>query len=189
MLADPARRFFTQGIRFSFSRALVVAPDHAGLVAVILESVSDFAGPRLPPAVAWWSWMLLSSAIAAGVLSHAAALAQRKRPRRGRGRRRAPPPLTRNGPRGSAEAIDEARKDSLHALSHDFRPPDRLLEARPRRSPLEQHLPPRLKAEVIALIQSHARQLGAMLGEVWRCRHRVAFEQQRAEIATPPVSS
>jgi signal transduction histidine kinase len=179
---------FTQGIRFSLSRALVVALlTTAGLVAVILwVPRPDFGRAERFRQAAWWSWMLLSSAIAAGVLSHAAALAQRKRA----GAEAAVAAEHRRldeerALRQRLEAIDEARKDFLHALSHDFRTPIASLEALAQALGWEQHpLSETEKAEVIALIQSHARQLGAMLGEV----REVAVTEslgtgQRVEIA------
>ena len=74
---------FTQGVRFSLQRALVVAlATTAALVTVMTLVPEPDAGHaerlRMAP---WWSWMLLSGAVLAGVLSHAADLAQRKRAR------------------------------------------------------------------------------------------------------------
>ena len=179
---------FTQGIRFSLSRALVVALlTTAGLVAVILwVPRPDFGRAERFRQAAWWSWMLLSSAIAAGVLSHAAALAQRKRADAEAAAAAEHRRLDEERAlRQRLEAIDEARKDFLHALSHDFRTPIASSEALAQALVWEQHpLSETEKAEAIALIQSHARQLGAMLGEV----REVAVTEslgtgQRVEIA------
>jgi K+-sensing histidine kinase KdpD len=117
---------------------------------------------------AWWSWMLLSGGILAGVLSHAAELAHR---RRARAEAAALAEHSRveeeRALRLRLEAIDEARKDFLHALAHDFRTPIASLEALAQALGWEQHpLSETEKGEVIALIQSHAGQLGAMLAEV-----------------------
>src|SRR5581483_8667215 len=74
---------FTQGVRFSLQRALVVAVlTTAALVAVILwVPKPDLGHAERIRQAAWWSWMLLSGAVLAGVLSHAADIAQRKRAR------------------------------------------------------------------------------------------------------------
>jgi signal transduction histidine kinase len=161
---------FTQGVRFSLQRALAVAGlTTAALVAVILwvpRPALDHA-ERVRQA-AWWSWMLLSGAVLAGVLSHAADLAQRKRARAEASALAEHLRLEEERAlRHRLEAIDEARKDFLHALSHDFRTPIASLEALAQALGWEQHpLSGEERAEVIALIQSHAGQLGAMLGEV-----------------------
>ena len=161
---------FTQGIRFSLQRALVVALlTTAALVAVILwVPRPDLGHAERVRQAAWWSWMLLSGAVLAGVLSHAADLAQRKRARAEAAALAEHRHLDEERAlRQRLEAIDEARKDFLHALSHDFRTPIASLEALASALGWEQHpLSGEEKAEVIALIQSHAGQLGAMLGEV-----------------------
>src|SRR5206468_3509681 len=128
----------------------------------------DFSHAERVRMAAWWSWMLLSGGIVAGVLSHAAELAHRKRAQAEAAalaeHRRVE---EERALRQRLEAIDEARKDFLHALSHDFRTPIASLEALAQALGWEQHpLSDPEKAEVIALIQSHAGQLGAMLGEV-----------------------
>src|SRR5581483_6922231 len=159
---------FTFGVRFSLSRTVAVVTS-AALVAVVLwvpRPALDH-GERVRMA-AWWSWMLLSGGILAGVLAHAAELAHR---RRARAEAEALAEHSRveeeRALRLRLEAIDEARKDFLHALSHDFRTPIASLEALAQALGWEQHpLSDTEKAEVIALIQSHAGQLGAMLAEV-----------------------
>lgn len=161
---------FTFGVRFSLQRALVVAlPTTAAVVAVILwVPRPDLEQAERVRQAAWWSWMLLSGAVLAGVLSHAADLAQRKRARAEAATLAEHRRLEEERAlRQRLEAIDEARKDFLHALSHDFRTPIASLEALAQALGWEQHpLSGEERAEVIALIQSHAGQLGAMLGEV-----------------------
>jgi signal transduction histidine kinase len=65
------------------------------------------------------------------------------------------------------EGVDQARRDFLHALAHDFRTPissiGALSTALARRS---EDLEPAERAEVAGLIERHARHLSAMLGEV-----------------------
>jgi K+-sensing histidine kinase KdpD len=161
---------FTQGVRFSLQRALVVALITTGaLVAVILwVPRPDLAHAERVRQAVWWSWMLLSGAVLAGVLAHAADLAQRNQARAEAATLAEHRRLDEERAlRQRLEAIDEARKDFLHALSHDFRTPIASLEALAQALGWEQHpLSDTEKAEVIALIQSHAGQLGAMLGEV-----------------------
>ena len=161
---------FTFGVRFSLSKTLSVAVvTSAALVAVVLwVPRPDFdQGERLRMA-AWWSWMVLSGGILAGVLSHAAELAHRKRAQAEAAtlaeHRRVE---EERALRLRLEAIDEARKDFLHALAHDFRTPIASLEALAQALGWEQHpLSDTEKTEVITLIQNHAGQLGAMLAEV-----------------------
>jgi len=161
---------FTQGVRFSLQRALVVAvATTAALVTVILlVPRPDLGHAERVRMAAWWSWMLLSGAVLAGVLSHAADLAQRKRARAEAAAEAEHRRLDEERAlRQRLEAIDEARKDFLHALAHDFRTPIASLEALAQALGWEQHpLSDAEKAEVIALIRSHAGQLGAMLSEV-----------------------
>jgi signal transduction histidine kinase len=161
---------FTQGVRFSLLRALVVALATTAALATVILLVPepDARDPERLRMALWWSWMLLSGAVLAGVLSHAADLAQRKRARAEAEAQSEHRRLDEErAMRQRLEAIDEARKDFLHALSHDFRTPIASLEALAQALGWEQHpLSGEEKAEVIALIQSHAGQLGAMLGEV-----------------------
>jgi K+-sensing histidine kinase KdpD len=112
--------------------------------------------------------MLISGGILAGVLSHAMELAHRRRAQAEAAAQAEHRRLDEERAlRQRLEAIDEARKDFLHALSHDFRTPIASLEALAQALGWEQHpLSGEEKAEVIALIQSHAGQLGAMLQEV-----------------------
>ena len=161
---------FTFGVRYSLPQtvAVAVATSAALVAAVLLVPRPDFDhGERIRMA-AWWSWMLLSGGILAGVLSHAAELAHRKRALAEAAAQAEHRRLDEERAlRQRLEAIDEARKDFLHALAHDFRTPIASLEALAQALGWEQHpLSDAEKAEVIGLIQSHAGQLGAMLGEV-----------------------
>ena len=161
---------FTFGVRFRLPQTVAVAVvTSAVLVAVILwVPRPDFDHGERVRMAAWWSWMLTSGGILAGVLSHAAVLAHRKRARAEAAAQAEHRRLDEERAlRQRLEAIDEARKDFLHALSHDFRTPIASLEALSQALGWEQHpLSGEEKAEVIALIQSHAVQLGAMLQEV-----------------------
>jgi signal transduction histidine kinase len=161
---------FTFGVRYSLPQTVAVAVvTSAALVAVILAVPRPhFGEPERVREAAWWSWMLLSGGILAGVLSHTADLAHRKRARAEATALAEHRRLDEERAlRQRVEAIDEARKDFLHALAHDFRTPIASLEALAQALGWEEHpLSDPEKAEVIALIQSHAGQLGAMLAEV-----------------------
>jgi signal transduction histidine kinase len=161
---------FTFGVRFGLGQTVAVAlVATVALVAVILAVPQpDFDQGERVRMAAWWSWILLSSGLLAGVLSHAAALAHRRRARAEAAASAEHRRLDEERAlRQRLEAIDEARKDFLHALAHDFRTPIASLEALSQALGWEQHpLSDAERAEVISLIQSHAVQLGAMLGEV-----------------------
>jgi signal transduction histidine kinase len=161
---------FTFGVRFGLGQTVAVALVAAAvLVAVILTVPEpDFSHGERVRMAAWWSWMLVSGGVVAGVLSHAAALAHRKRARAEAAALAEHHRLDEERSlRHRLEAIDEARKDFLHALAHDFRTPIASLEALSQALGWEQHpLSDAERAEVISLIQSHAGQLGAMLCEV-----------------------
>ncbi|MEW6477394.1 MAG: ATP-binding protein [Actinomycetota bacterium] len=161
---------FTFGVRFSLPQTMAVAVvTSAALVAVILwVPRPDFDDGERVRMAAWWSWMLVSGGVLAGVLSHAADLAHRKRARAEAAAVAEHRRLDEERAlRQRLEAIDEARKDFLHALAHDFRTPIASLEALSQALGWEQHpLSDAERAEVISLIQSHAGQLGAMLQEV-----------------------
>ncbi len=161
---------FTFGVRFGLGQTVAVAiVTSAALVAVILAVPEpDFGHGERVRMAAWWSWMLVSSGVLAGVLSHAAALAHRRRARAEAAALTEHRRLDEERAlRQRLEAIDEARKDFLHALAHDFRTPIASLEALSQALGWEQHpLSDAERTEVISLIQSHAGQLGAMLQEV-----------------------
>lgn len=160
----------SEGVRHSLSGALVAAfASSAVLIPVILlVPEPDLDAAERARQAAWWTWMLTSGGILAGVLSHAA---DRARQRRARAEAEAEAQHRRLDEerrlRQRLEAIDEARKDFLHALSHDFRTPIASLEALAQalgwtRNPLSDQE----REEVVELIQGHARELGVMLEEV-----------------------
>ncbi|HVW31770.1 MAG TPA: hypothetical protein VHL53_04455, partial [Acidimicrobiia bacterium] len=123
---------FTFGIRYSLRQTVTVAVvTSAALVAVILAVPRpDFDRAERVRMAAWWSWMVISGGVLAGVLSHAAELAHRKRAQAVAAAEAEHRRLDEERAlRQRLEAIDEARKDFLHALAHDFRTPIASLEA------------------------------------------------------------
>jgi signal transduction histidine kinase len=111
---------------------------------------------------------MIAVALLVGVLSQAADLARRARARAEAEAAAEHSRLEREHDlRLKVEAIDEARRDFLAALAHDFRTPvasiEALSTALARRSG---DLGPEERAEVAQLIEGHARHLGAMVSEV-----------------------
>ena len=155
-------------IRFNLASSLAVAACMAaGLSAEILwvpEPVIPW-DERVRVAT-WWSWLMIAVALLVGVLSQAADLARRARARAEAEAAAEHSRLEREHDlRLQVEAIDEARRDFLAALAHDFRTPvasiEALSTALARRSA---DLGPEERAEVAQLIEGHARHLGAMVG-------------------------
>src|SRR5581483_2509328 len=65
------------------------------------------------------------------------------------------------------ETIDQARKDFLHAIAHDFRTPIASMEALARALTRDAVASsPEERGAILELMQSHARHLGSMLAEV-----------------------
>jgi signal transduction histidine kinase len=65
------------------------------------------------------------------------------------------------------ETIDQARKDFLHAIAHDFRTPIASMEALARALTRDAvAASPQERDAILELMQSHARHLGSMLAEV-----------------------
>jgi K+-sensing histidine kinase KdpD len=65
------------------------------------------------------------------------------------------------------ETIDQARKDFLHAIAHDFRTPITSMEALARALTRDAVVAsPGERDAILELMQSHARHLGSMLAEV-----------------------
>jgi signal transduction histidine kinase len=178
----------SQAVRYSLSEALlVVSLTTAALVPVIL------AVPE--PALAmderirqawWWTWLLVSTAVMAGALTLAA---DRAHKRRAQAEAAAEVEHRRleeeRSLRQRLEAIDQARKDFLHALNHDFRTPIASLESLSEALNWQRHpLSEEERVEVTALIGRHARQLAAMLAEVREVAITESLGvQQRVEIA------
>jgi signal transduction histidine kinase len=157
-------------IRFDLARSLAVAVAlAAGMSAAMLwmpEPVVPWS-ERVREA-AWWSWLMVAVALLVGVLSQAADLARQAR---AQAEAEAAAEHSRleqeHSLRLQLEAMDQARRDFLAALAHDFRTPiasiEALSTALARRSG---DLGPDERAEVAELIEGHARHLAAMLSEV-----------------------
>jgi signal transduction histidine kinase len=157
-------------IRFDLVRSLAVAVGMAaGLSAAILwmpEPAVEWT-ERVRDA-AWWSWLMVAVALLVGVLSQAADLARQAR---AKAEAEAATEHSRleqeHSLRLQLEAMDEARRDFLAALAHDFRTPiasiAALSTALARRAA---DLDPPERAEIAELIEGHAKHLGDMLSEV-----------------------
>jgi len=157
-------------IRFDITRSLAMAGAMAVSLAAAILWVPQPALPwdeRVRDA-AWWSWLMIAVALLVGVLSRAADLARQARARAeaeaAAERRRLD---EEHRLRIHLQGVDQARRDFLHGLAHDFRTPissiEALSTALSRRSG---DLQPEERAEIARLIEGHARHLSAMLGEV-----------------------
>jgi signal transduction histidine kinase len=157
-------------IRFDLARSLAVA---AGMAAGLSAAILWVPEPAVPWAervrdAAWWSWLMIAVALLVGVLSQAADLARQAR---AKAEAEAAAEHSRleqeHSLRLQLQAMDEARRDFLAALAHDFRTPiasiAALSTALARRAA---DLDSEERAEVAQLIESHAQHLGAMLSEV-----------------------
>ncbi len=157
-------------IRFDLVRSLAMAGAMAGSLAAAILWVPEPALPwneRIRDAT-WWSWLMIAVALLVGVLSRAADLARQARARAEAEAEAEHRRLDEEHRlRLHLEGVDQARRDFLHALAHDFRTPissiGALSTALARRS---EDLEPAERAEVAGLIERHARHLSAMLGEV-----------------------
>ena len=157
-------------IRFDLRRALVVTgAAAAGLIAVIaLVPEPALSGAQRARSAAWWTAHLVVGAVMVGMLSDVVDQARRRRAeaeaesaaleRRSAEDRRL---------RERLETIDEARKDFLHAIAHDFRTPIASMEALARALTRDAvAASPSERDAILELMQSHARNLGSMLAEV-----------------------
>jgi len=157
-------------IRFDLRRAMVVTGVAvAGLVAVVaLVPEPALSGAQRARSAAWWSAHLLVGAVMVGMLSDLVDQARRRRAeaeaeaaaleRRSTEDRRL---------RERLETIDQARKDFLHAIAHDFRTPIASMEALARALTRDAvAASPDERDAILELMQSHARHLGSMLAEV-----------------------
>ena len=157
-------------IRFDLRRALVVT----GIAIVGLVLVVAFvpepaiAGAQRARSAAWWTAHLFVGAVMVGMLSDLVDQARRRRAeaeaesaaleRRSAEDRRL---------RERLETIDQARKDFLHAIAHDFRTPIASMEALARALTRDAvTASPSERDAILELMQSHARHLGSMLAEV-----------------------
>jgi signal transduction histidine kinase len=157
-------------IRFDLRRALVVTGIAAvGLVAVVaLVPQPALSGAQRARSAAWWTAHLFVGAVMVGMLSDVVDQARRRRAeaeaesaaleRRSAEDRRL---------RERLETIDQARKDFLHAIAHDFRTPIASMEALARALTRDAvAASPSERDAILELMQSHARHLGSMLAEV-----------------------
>lgn len=157
-------------IRFDLRRALVVtaitAVGVAGVIALVPEPA--LSGAERARSAAWWSAHLFVGAVMVGMLSNLVDQARRRRAeaeaesaaleRRSAEDRRL---------RERLETIDQARKDFLHAIAHDFRTPIASMEALARALTRDAvAASPGERDAILELMQSHARHLGSMLAEV-----------------------
>ena len=175
-------------IRFDLARSLAVAAAMAASLSAAILWVPEPARPwdeRLRDA-AWWSWLMMAVALLVGVLSRAADLARQARAQaeaeaEAEHRRRD----EEHRLRVHLESVDQARRDFLHALAHDFRTPissiEALSTALARRSA---SLEPHERADLAGLIEGHARHLSAMLREVREVAVRESLgADRRVELA------
>jgi signal transduction histidine kinase len=157
-------------IRFDLRRALLVTGCAAvGLIAVIaLVPEPALSGAQRARSAAWWTAHLVVGAVMVGMLSDVVDQARRRRAeaeaesaaleRRSAEDRRL---------RERLETIDQARKDFLHAIAHDFRTPIASMEALARALTRDAvAASPAERDAILELMQSHARHLGSMLAEV-----------------------
>ena len=175
-------------IRFDLARSLAVAAAMAGSLAAAILWVPDPALPwseRVRDA-AWWSWLMIAVALLVGVLSRAADLARQARAEAEAEAESEHRRLDEEHRlRLHLEGVDQARRDFLHALAHDFRTPissiEALSTALARRSA---DLEAEERAELAGLIERHARHLSAMLGEVREVAVRESLgADRRVELA------
>lgn len=157
-------------IRFDLRRSLAVTViAAAGVVAVIaLVPEPALSGAQRARSALWWTAHLIVGAVMVAMLSHLVDQARRRRAeaeaesealeRRSAEDRRL---------RERFETIDEARKDFLHAIAHDFRTPIASMEALARALTRDAvTASPAERDAILELMQSHARHLGSMLAEV-----------------------
>jgi signal transduction histidine kinase len=157
-------------IRFDLRRALTLTGfAAAGMVAVIaLVPEPALSGAQRARSAAWWSAHLFAGAVMVGMLS---ALVDQARRRRAVAEAEAAA-LERRATedrrlRERLETIDQARKDFLHAIAHDFRTPIASMEALARALTRDAVASsPDERDAILELMQSHARHLGSMLAEV-----------------------
>jgi signal transduction histidine kinase len=157
-------------LRFNLRRALVVAGCIAAVLAAVILAVPHPplpAGQRIPAAV-WWGWLLVFAAILAGNLSQLAEEALAGRARAEAEARSEHSRLEQERKlRQRLEALEQTRRDFLHAVAHDFRTPITSLEALAR-VVAKQHdeLDADERRQALELIENHARHVGALLVSV-----------------------
>ncbi|HKN40325.1 MAG TPA: hypothetical protein VJ456_14615, partial [Acidimicrobiia bacterium] len=119
-------------IRFDLARSLAVAGAMALSLAAAILWVPQPPVPwheRVRDA-AWWSWLMIAVALLVGVLSRAADLARQARAEAEAEAEAEHRRLDEEHRlRLHLESVDQARRDFLHALAHDFRTPISSIEA------------------------------------------------------------
>jgi signal transduction histidine kinase len=178
----------SQAVRYTLGQALLVASLTAAVLVPVILTVPEPAlamDERVRQAW-WWTWLLVSTGVMAGALTHAADRAHKRRAQAEAAAEAEHRRLEEErGLRQRLEAIDQARKDFLHALNHDFRTPISSLESLSEALNWQRHpLSAEERVEVTTLIGRHARQLAAMLQEVREVAITESLGvQQRVEIA------
>jgi signal transduction histidine kinase len=170
-------------IRFDLARSLAVAAAMAASLSAAILWVPEPVVPwheRVRDAV-WWSWLMMAVALLVGVLSRAADLARQARAEAEAEAEAEHRRLDEEHRlRLHLEGVDQARRDFLHALAHDFRTPissiEALSTALARRSA---DLEPQERSDLAGLIERHARHLSAMLGEVREVAVRESLGAER----------
>lgn len=156
-------------LRFNLRRALVVAGGIGVILAVIILAVPRPALPmseRVPAAI-WWAWLCIFAAILAGSLSQ---IAEEAMAGRGRAEAEAKAEHRRleqeRKLRQRLEALEQARRDFLHAVAHDFRTPITSLEGLARVLVQQPDLDEEQRRHALQLIESHAHHVSALLVSV-----------------------
>jgi signal transduction histidine kinase len=157
-------------IRFDLRRALVVTGIAAVGVVAVIAFVPEpaLSGAQRARSALWWTAHLCVGAVMVAKLSH---LVDQARRRRAEAEAEAEALERRSAEdrrlRERFETIDEARKDFLHAIAHDFRTPIASMEALARALTRDAvSASPAERDAILELMQSHARHLGSMLAEV-----------------------
>jgi signal transduction histidine kinase len=156
-------------IRFDLRRAMLVTGVAAVGVAAVIAGVAEpaLSGAQRAREAAWWMAHLVVGAVMVGVLSD---LVDRARRHRATAQANADAEHRRLAEerrlRQRLEVIDQARKDFLHAIAHDFRTPIASLEALARALTRQVEDRSDEERQMLELMQGHARNLGSMLKEV-----------------------
>jgi signal transduction histidine kinase len=156
-------------VRFNLRRALLVATVLGAALSIVILALPrpDLpTGERVQNAI-WWSWMLFAAALLAGFLSRLAEEAWAGRARAEEEQRTEHQRLTQERHlRQRLEMLEDTRSDFLHAVAHDFRTPIASVEALARALSRQLELEPEERAEMLQIIESHARHLAALLVSV-----------------------
>lgn len=155
--------------RFDLGRAVVVAGSIGVILAAIILTVPQPALPfsdRVPAAI-WWAGLCIFAAVLAGNLAQ---IAEEARAGRGRAEAEAEAEHRRleqeRKMRQRLEALEQARRDFLHAVAHDFRTPITSLEGLSRVLVQQPDLDEEQRRHALQLIESHAHHVSALLVSV-----------------------